>query len=132
MTDLVDETLRQWRSEPAIYGQSDCMLSIGIYLARTGHRDVTGRFAGKYKTAKGARGMMARNGGVAGLMSLAGAVIKTTPPARGDVVEVMWANDEHIGGLCTGDAVALRLEKGVVELSLRFVSIGGVWDGHRR
>lgn len=130
--DIVDETLREWRSGVFAYGLSDCMLSIGHYLARTGHADVTGLFTGRYDTAEGALAMMMDHGGVPGLMALAGARIRSGAPARGDVLEVLYQDEATvcaIGGLCTGDAVAVRLERGMVELSLRFIRYRGVWHG---
>lgn len=132
--DVVDETLREWRTGAFVYGQSDCMLSIGRYLARTGHEDGTGQFLGRYDTAEGAIAMMRAHGGIPGLMAIAGAVPKAGPPARGDVLEVLYHDDDAdvgIGGLCTGNAVALRLERGTVELNLRFVRYAGVWHGSR-
>lgn len=132
--DIVDETLREWRSGVFAYGLSDCMLSIGRYLARTGHADATGRFAGRYDTAEGALAMMMDHGGVPGLMALAGARIRSGAPQRGDVLEVLYQDEATIctiGGLCTGDAVAVRLERGMVELSLRFIRYRGVWHGSR-
>jgi len=110
------------------------MLSIGRYLARTGHDDVTGQFIGKYDTAEGAQAQMDAHGGVPGLMALAGAVAKSGCPARGDVLEVVCREgdqDYRIGGLCTGGMVAVRLERGGVEVRLRLLEIGGVWHGSR-
>lgn len=130
--DIVDETLREWRAGVFVYGQTDCMLSIGRYLARTGHADVTGQFVGRYDTPEGALAQMLDHGGVAGLMAMAGAMPKNEAPARGDVIEVLYQDEEtlcSIGGLCTGGAVALRLDRGMVELSLRFVRYRGVWFG---
>ncbi|WP_311271031.1 DUF6950 family protein [Sphingobium sp. WCS2017Hpa-17] len=130
----MDDTLREWRRSAFVYGQSDCMLSIGRYLARTGHEDVTGQFVGRYDTAEGAQGQMAAHGGVAGLMALAGAVAKDGEPARGDVVEVLYDGEGEtlaIGGICTGDSVAVRLERGMVEIRLKFVRHRGVWHGSR-
>lgn len=130
--DIVDDTLREWRSSEFIYGQSDCMLSIGRYLARTGHADVTGQFIRKYDTAEGATSQMAAHGGVPGLMALAGAKVKQGRPSRGDVLEILYQDQDgrcSIGGVCTGDAVALRLERGMIEVSLKFVRFAGVWHG---
>jgi hypothetical protein len=132
--DIVDETLREWRSSMFVYGQTDCMLSIGRYLARTGHKDVTGLFIGRYDTQEGALAQMLDHGGVPGLMALAGAVPSTAAPVHGDVIEVMYQDDEtlcSIGGICTGDRVALRLERGMAEAGLRFVRYRGVWHGRR-
>ncbi|MHA0335843.1 DUF6950 family protein [Sphingomonas aquatilis] len=134
MTDIVGETLREWRSGAFVYGQTDCMLSIGRYLARTGHVDVTPQFIGRYDDQAGALAQMMDYGGVPGLMAMAGAAPLDGCPSRGDVIEVMYEDDESlcsIGGLCTGDAVALRLERGMVELSLRFIRFRGAWHGSR-
>lgn len=136
MTDIVDDTLREWRRGTFAYGTSDCMLSIGRYIARTGHEDVTPRFVGRYDTREGAAAMMAAHGGVSGLMELAGAVAKDGPPARGDVLEVICLDEAGeavtVCGICTGDSVALRLERGMVEARLGLVRFRGVWHGCRR
>lgn len=132
--DVVDQTLHEWRSTRFIYGQSDCMLSIGRYLAGTGHEDVTAQFIGRYDTHEGALAMMMDHGGVAGLMAMAGAVPLIGGPSRGDVLEVLYQDEEAVcalGGLCTGGAVAVRLERGVVEMSLKFVRYRGAWRGNR-
>ncbi|SNT19382.1 DUF6950 family protein [Sphingopyxis indica] len=132
--DVVDETLREWRAGTFVYGQSDCMLSIGRYLALTGHADVTGRFVGRYDTHEGAQAMMEAHGGVPGLMALAGALAKDGTPARGDVIEVSYqrgGRDCGIGALCTGDSVALRLERGMIELRMGLIQCRGVWHGSR-
>lgn len=130
--DIVDETLHEWRSTPFIYGQSDCMLSIGRYLARTGHKDVTGQFIGRYDDHAGAQAMIAAHDGIVGLMALSGAMPHDDEPKRGDVVEVMYREGGEvmgIGGLCTGGMAAVRLERGVVEVRLGMLEIGGSWHG---
>ena len=132
MTDPVDETLREWRTGVFAYGQTDCMLSIGRYMARTGHEDVTGQFLGRYDDHDAAIALMTEHGGVPGLMTLMGAVEKDDTPERGDVVEVVYQDESgpcSIGGICTGDSVALRLERGMVEVRLRLITYRGVWHG---
>lgn len=128
--DIVDTTLREWRQAAFVYGQSDCMLSIGRYLALTGHKDITAQFLGRYSTAEGAEKQMEAHGGIAGLMAMMGAVEKLDAPARGDVLEVAYEGGS-IGGLCTGDCAAVRLDRGVAELSLKFVRVLGVWAGEK-
>lgn len=130
--DIVDQTLTIWRRGSFAYGQSDCMLSIGRYLASTGHKDVTGQFVGKYDTHEGAIAMMEAHGGIPGLMALAGAVPKDGPPERGDVVEVHYEDESEqygIGGLCTGGFVAVKRGRSVFEARLSLVKIKGVWHG---
>lgn len=124
--DIVDETLREWRAGEFIWGQSDCMISIGRYLAALGARDVVPRFVGKYADETGALSMMASHGGVSGLVESTGAVSVDGAPQRGDVLELL-VGEEGIGALCTGNMVAARLDRGVVEVVLRFVKWRGVW-----
>lgn len=114
MTDLVDQTLRLWRRGGHVWGQSDCMLSIGDYIAAAGHRDVSSRFRGTYDDEAGALAHIAANGGCDGLIDLTG-IPRTVEPQRGDVAVLMG-----IGSLFTGDTYALRLERGVVEVNARF------------
>lgn len=127
MTDLVDQTLRHWRRAPFAYGSEDCMLSIGRYIAAAGGRDITGRFVGRYSTQDGALAAMAAAGGFASLVEEAGASRVSDAPRRGDVLGLIYDSDDLIGALCTGDGAAVRLERGVAEVSLRLVQIGGVW-----
>lgn len=131
--DIVDRTLREWRSGAFVYGQSDCMLSIGRYLALAGCTDVTGQFVGQYDDAEGALAQMAAHGGAAGLIRMTGAIEIDDVPRRGDVIEVLYQQDdgtiEGIGGICTGDCVALRLERGMIEVRLGLVKYRGVWRG---
>lgn len=133
MTDLVDSTLRLWRSQPFQYGGTvphvpgvgDCMLSIGEYLASCGLTDVTGMFRGRYNDEAGALAQMTAYGGAVGLVDMTGA-IRTDAPVRGDVV-VIDTGQVDIGTLCTGDRIAARLDRGVVEIPLRFVRVVQSW-----
>jgi hypothetical protein len=124
--DLVDETLREWRRTPFVYGASDCMLSVLTYLARAGAKDTTPLYAGRYSDHAGALAMMAAHGGASGLIAATGAVPVSGDPIRGDVLELPYGT-EIIGGVCTGGMVAVRLDRGVKEFALRFVSWQGVW-----
>jgi len=122
MTDLVEQTLRVWRRGGHVWGSSDCLLSIGDYLAQAGYRDVAVQFRGTYDTESGAQAHMDANGGAEGLIDLTGAPRASGEPQRGDVVVI-----QGIGALCTGDMFALRLERGVVELNKRFVTPTAAW-----
>lgn len=124
--DIVDQTLRNWRSGAFVYGESDCMLSIGHYLASIGARDITALFIGRYDDEAGAIAMMNRHGGAGGLIALTGATLVKGWPQRGDVIE-LEVGERSVGALCTGDMVAIRLDRGVVEVALRFVSWRGIW-----
>lgn len=125
MTDHIDTTLKSWRSSAFVYGDSDCMLSIGDYLASRGVLDVTGRFRGTYADEAGALAHVAACGGICGLVDLTG-LDHTEEPKRGDVM--CW-NIGHVevGALCTGDRIAARLERGVVEIDMRLAKIVQSW-----
>ncbi len=126
MTDAVDDTLSLWRSTPFAWGVRDCMLSIGDYIASQGGQDVTGRFRGAYDDMAGALTQMAAHGGCTGLVDMTG-LRRTATPVRGDVVAVRLDGDT-IGGICTGDAVAMRTERGVIEVRSGLLDIVAAWS----
>ncbi len=127
--DIVDQTLKLWRSTPFQWGQSDCMLSIGDYIASIGGKDGTSMFRGLYETERQAKAHMHHFGGVAGLVALTGIPEVYGSPERGDVVALGTGDPDvpEVGAICTGDMVAARLERGVVEVVIRLVEIKGVW-----
>jgi hypothetical protein len=125
VTDYVDQTLRLWRSTPFAYGDTDCMLSVGDYLASRGVLDVTGQFRGTYADEAGALAHVAARGGICGLVDMTG-LPSTDRPARGDVV-CLDTGEIEVGALCTGTGVAARLERGVIEVDLRLVKITKAW-----
>lgn len=126
MTDHVDATLALWRSTTFAWGERDCMLSIGDYIASRGGKNVASGYRGTYADEAGAMAHMAAAGGACGLVDATG-LAPTDAPARGDVV-VIDVGGDGIGALCTGDSVAVRLERGVAEISMRFVRIIKGWS----
>ena len=120
MIDHVDRTLQLWRSTPFTWGSRDCMLSIGDYIASRGGVDVTGLFRGTYDGEAGALAYVASYGGCVGLIDLTG-LPHVADPKRGDVV-VFFTGETEVGALCTGEGIAMRLERGVIELPKRLVS----------
>lgn len=127
--DIVDQTLRMWRQIPFVWGEHDCMLSIGDYIAQRGGVDVTGRFRGTYESASGAARHMRRCGGVSGLIGLTGIAETGGRPIRGDVVALRAPDclGGQVGAICTGEGIAARLERGVGEIELRLAILAGVW-----
>jgi len=125
MTDLVDATAAMWRRGGHVWGQSDCLLSIGDYIAAAGGKDVTGLFRGTYDDEAGAMAYVERYGGHGALIDLTGAA-RTETPGRGDVAVIDTGYNE-IGALCTGDGYILRLERGVIEINARFVDVLIAW-----
>jgi hypothetical protein len=125
MTDRVDDTLALWRASGHVWGKSDCLLSIGDYIAAHGGKDISARFRGLYDTEEGAFAMKDAYGGAAGLVDLTG-LAHTDDMQRGDVC-VVDTGVIHVGALCTGRGVAMRLAHGVVEIEHRFVRIVQAW-----
>lgn len=126
MTDIVDDTLAQWRRGGHVWGESDCLLSIGDYLAQRGHLDVAARFRGTYDDEVGAMRHVDEYGGHAGLIDLVG-IPYTDDPQRGDVA-VIDLGETEVGALCTGEGFAIRLERGTVEINRRFVRVLTAWS----
>lgn len=123
--DHVDHTLRLWRSTAFMWGDSDCMLSIGDYIARRGGLDVTSFFRGTYDSEAGALAHVESQGGLEAMVDLTG-LPHTDDPQRGDVV-ILDTGFNQVGAICTGDSVAARLERGVVEVSMNFVNLTQAW-----
>jgi hypothetical protein len=127
--DVVDETLRDWRRHPHQYGVNDCVLSAAAYFVRLGAAPDMPWFTGTYVDNDEAMAVLAELGGMERAMEIIGGTPVEGPPLRGDVIGLQAETDYVIPCLCTGDSVAARLERGVVEIRLRFVAWRGVWRG---
>ena len=127
MSDHVDDTLRLWRSSSFQWGAADCMLSVGDHIARRGGVDVASRYRGTYGDEAGAMAHMSAAGGAVALVDATGLPERLGPPLRGDIV-VIGIDGDGIGGLCTGDSVAIRIERGVAEISIRLCRILKAWE----
>lgn len=127
--DAVDETLREWRRHPHQYGVNDCVLSAAAYFIRVGVRDQMPEFTGTYFDNDEAMVVLSKYGGMERMMEVIGGTPIDGPPQRGDIIGLLSDADYVIPALCTGDGVAARLERGIVEISLRFVRWHGVWRG---
>ena len=123
--DRVDRTLAEWRRGSHVWGVSDCLLSVGDYLAAAGHLDVASLFRGTYDDEAGAMRHVDDHGGHAGLIDLVGLPL-TGKPDRGDVA-VIDLGEVEVGALCTGEGFAVRLERGTVEINRRFVRVVAAW-----
>lgn len=120
--DHVDDTLKQWRQGSHVWGESDCLLSVGDYLHQLGYADVSSKYRGTYNTEEGANAHKKDAGGPDALIDMTGAPRSDDEPKRGDVVLI-----HGVGAICTGDGYALRLDRGVVEVPRRFCSPTVVW-----
>ncbi len=129
MTDIVDRTLKHWRQTAFEYGASDCLLSVGDYIVERGGPDALASFRGTYDTHGEAMGHIAANGGPEGLLDRFRLPrIDPADAKRGDVVVILPSDgDSGVGGICTGQGIALRSERGVIEVSRRFVKVLFAW-----
>lgn len=129
MTDIVDQTLKLWRTTAFIYGTSDCLLSIGDYLVGRGAPDAGALFRGTYNDEAGAMAHVTAYGGPHKLLDLFGLPpIDPADTMRGDVVVIDPGDGgSSVGALITGDSVAARLERGVIEVRRRFVIVTHAW-----
>lgn len=127
--DAVDATLKHWRQTAFEWGTEDCMLSVGDYIARCGHKDVTTMFRGRYDDREGALAFMEQFGGAPGLIEMTGVKRREGSPQRGDVVAMATdpIDGGTIGAICTGDMIAARISRGVIEVQMRLVKIVGAW-----
>ena len=127
MTDNLEQTLKQWRQSSFEYGERDCMLSLAEYAARCGWPDVRESYRGRYNTHDGAEAMIAASGGIPAIIERVGLCRIPLEEARpGDIVMVR-IGDQELGAICTGPGIVARLERGTVEINLRFVKILAAW-----
>lgn len=142
--DAVDETLREWRRHPHQYGVNDCVLSAAAYFVRIGALGEMPWFMGTYSNGGEAQELLAELGGMERVMTTIGGVLidaeerqgkdiealGDAAPRRGDLIGLLTGEPYVLPALCTGDGmVAARLERGVIEIALRFVAWRGVWRG---
>lgn len=133
MIDLIDHTLKAWRQSAFIWGETDCLLSVGDYIAAAGGRDVASRFRGTYTDEQGATALLEAHGGLAGMINLTGLPeIASSAAVRGDVVVFDPGDGEHLAGLCTGPGIAARtIRRTCAEIDRRFVTIHNAWGVSR-
>lgn len=127
--DLVDETLRLWRRHPHQYGVNDCVLSVAAYFVSLGAADSMPWFAGTYDDDDAAMAVLAELGGMERAMEIVGGTPIDGPPERGDIIGLISDAEYVIPAMCTGDRVVVRLERGTIEVPLKFVQWRGVWRG---
>jgi len=127
--DLVDDTLRDWRRHPHQYGVNDCVLSAAAFFVTIGSAAGMPWFSGTYDDNDTAMAVLAELGGMERAMEIVGGTPIDGPPQRGDFIGLIADADYVIPALCTGDSVAARLERGVIEVKLKFVAWRGVWRG---
>lgn len=125
MTDYVDETLRIWRTSDFERGSRDCLLSIADYVLSVDGVDHGVKYRGQYSDAQEADSLIARDGGAVAMIDASG-LSRVQVAQRGDIVLVRVGREE-IAGICTGDGVAFRRQRGVSELAIKMLKIVAIW-----
>jgi hypothetical protein len=124
MNEIVSKTLKKWRQSKFIWGSSDCLLSLADYLVDCGHEDFGATFRGTYDDEPGAKRHIENWGGEINLI-YSTCLNFTEQPEIGDIVLVKI--NEPIAGLCTGEKIAFRTERGVIEIGMKFLNIIHAW-----
>lgn len=129
MSDRIDDLLREWRRSRFAYGATDCLQSVGAYMARCGGRDVASEWRGLYHTEEKAEAIVRAYGGLHGLIDLVGFPrVSVDQVERGDVVVVDPGHGApHLAGICTGPGIAVRTVRSVCELGKRHVQLTHAW-----
>ena len=123
----MEQTLKHWRSTPFIWGKSDCLLSIADYIVENGGVDGGKGLRGTYDTEQGANAHVRAAGGFEALINATG-IAETDNPSEGDVC-VCRVMNQPTAGLHTSDGVVFRhKDKGVVEISDRFLEVVQSWS----
>lgn len=123
--DIVEKTLRKWRQSTLDWGKTDCMLSVNDYLVDCGYPDYGLPFRGKYDNENDAKRMIDEAGGELAIMRRPG-LATTLKPQRGDIMLVELPRYK-VAALCTGETVAMRLNRGVCECDIRFIKFIEAW-----
>lgn len=127
--NILEETIKEWRSTDFIWGHFDCMMSVFNYgIEKTGI-DGGAERRGTYNDEKSADQVLEEIGGVcAGLakgMGIIGAKV-IQHPLPGDVV-CLQVGKHEVSGLKTKYGAAFRLQKGVIEIDDSFLKIKMAW-----
>lgn len=128
--DATDVTLKDWRRTPHAYGESDCVLSAAGHFLRAGAINAMPDFAGTYHDHDGAMIVLDGLGGMESVMEIIGGVAlgEGEEPRRGDIVGMVTDQADYvIPALFTGDGVAAKIERGVVEMRAGLVEWRGAW-----
>lgn len=124
MNEIVSKTLKKWRQSQFIWGSDDCLLSLADYLVDCGYEDFGAIFRGTYNDEAGAKRHIENWGGEVNLI-YSTCLNFTEEPVEGDIVLVEM--NEPITGLCTGERIAFRTERGVIEIGMKFLNIVHAW-----
>lgn len=111
----LDAVLSAARRRPHVWGDHDCCLfgadARDAICGIAPDRGIAAHYRGRYKTVRGARGLLKRLGGINGLMQLAGPEIPVAMAQRGDLVllpaeRIAEGLTDVTLAVCAGDSAA--------------------------
>lgn len=126
---VLTATLRDWRRSRFVWATDNCLMSTGKYAAALTGKDPCIAWLGTCDDEEAAMATLEASGGGAAILAGAMAEAGLSPVSesrRGDVVCAAFG-EAQIGGICLGDFCAFRMERGVVELRTRHLTILGTW-----
>lgn len=124
--DAVDITLDKWKRNKFNWVEENCLLSLADYLLEVGFPDYGEYFRNSFNDENGALKHVSNFGSVENIISEFTGFEETVNPIRGDLV-VVKMQETHFPGLCTGEGVAFRTEKSMLEIQKRFLTIVKAW-----
>lgn len=127
MIDPVEETLKLWRTTPFKWGTDDCLISLADYVFLITGIDYGKKYRGKYSTEKEAKKLIKLAGNEVFLINELIDFLPVVIPERGDIV-ICSVGKHRIGGICTGQSIAMRSVKSVVEININFCKIIRAWS----
>ena len=126
MNDVVSETLKKWRQTSFGYDNgNDCLLSLADYLIDCGYPDFGKKFRNTFTDEKGAYSHIKQYGGEEFIIDETG-LKRCEIPNRGDIVLIKLKR--NVAGLFLGNEIAFRTNRGVIEISSKFVEISHCWS----
>jgi hypothetical protein len=124
----LDAALQAARRAPFVWGAHDCCLfaadAVDAMCGTDPMGGIAARFRGRYRTARGARGLLARLGGVDGLMTRVGVGPEVAPllARRGDVVALAPSDGDGSAGVMLGICIGAEIV-GAAPQGLRLVPL---------
>jgi hypothetical protein len=124
---LLEQFIQQYRNKPFSWGQLDCCLFAANWIAMNSDDDMAASFRGRYKTALGAKRLLAKNGFKnvnAVAQAYLGESIAPLLLLRGDIALVSPPRSEPALGIVAGHGVWVMTYEGVMLVPMRLVTNG--------
>lgn len=124
---LLEQFINQCRDKPFSWGELDCCLLAANWIEMNTQDDMAASFRGRYKTALGAKRLLAKNGFEsvhAVAEAYLGQSIAPLQLQRGDIALVSPPRSEAALGIVAGHGVWVMTYDGMVIIPMRLVTKG--------